>query len=91
MPLTSSIEIQQSENKPYTTLSLANTQQVAGDHYKRLAIQPWDFIAANNLGYFEGNVIKYVVRWKEKGGITDLNKALHYLQKLIEINSQSQS
>jgi hypothetical protein len=49
------------------------------------AIQPWDFIIANNLGYLEGNIIKYVTRHKEKGGIEDLKKAQHYLQKLIEI------
>jgi len=62
----------------------ANEQQVGGDHYKT-EIQPWDFIVANNLGYLEGNIIKYVSRWKDKGGVEDLKKAQHYLQKLIEI------
>jgi len=62
----------------------ANTVQVGGDHYKSKAIQPWDYIAANKLGYFEGNVVKYVTRYKEKGGVADLEKAAHYLQKLIE-------
>jgi hypothetical protein len=65
----------------------ANDIQVAGDHYKRKAIQPWDFIAANQLGFFEGNIVKYVTRWESKGGVEDLCKAQHYLQKLIEINS----
>jgi hypothetical protein len=62
----------------------ANTVQVGGDHYKSKAIQPWDYIAANGLGYFEGNVVKYVTRYKEKGGVADLEKAKHYLEKLIE-------
>jgi hypothetical protein len=64
----------------------ANDIQVAGTHYKEQPIQPWDYIAANKIGYFEGNVIKYVSRWKEKGGVNDLKKARHYLDKLIEIS-----
>ena len=64
----------------------ANDEQVGGTHYKSKTIQPWDYIAANNIGYFEGNIIKYVSRWQEKGGVNDLQKALHYLQKLIELN-----
>lgn len=63
----------------------ANNSQVGGTHYKSKGIQPWDFIAANELGYFEGNVVKYVSRWRDKGGVDDLRKAAHYLQKLIEL------
>ena len=63
----------------------ANSRQVAGDHYKAKAIQPWDYIASNQLGYFEGNVVKYVSRWRDKGGVADLEKARHYLDKLIEM------
>lgn len=48
------------------------------------AIQPWDFITSNNLGFLEGNIIKYVSRYKEKNGHEDLLKARHYLDKLIE-------
>lgn len=59
-------------------------QQVGGSHYKKYRIQPVEFIMANNIGYMEGNVIKYVVRHKDKGGIADLEKAMHYLQMLIE-------
>ena len=66
---------------------IANDRQVAGSHYKSQAIQPWDYIAANNLGYFEGNVVKYVSRWKDKGGVSDLEKAKHYLDKLIELQT----
>lgn len=64
----------------------ANDTQVGGTHYKDKAIQPWDYIAANELGYFEGNIIKYVSRWREKAGVQDLMKAKHYLEKLIELN-----
>jgi hypothetical protein len=62
----------------------ANARQVGGSHYQK-AIQPWDYIAANGIGYFEGNVIKYVSRWRDKAGIEDLKKARHYLDKLIEL------
>lgn len=62
----------------------ASDTQVGGDHYKDKFIQPWDYIVANGIGYLEGNVIKYVSRWKDKGGIQDLEKARHYLDKLIE-------
>lgn len=66
----------------------ANNTQVAGGHYKEKSIQPWDYIAANDLGYFEGNVVKYVSRWKDKGGVEDLRKARHYIDKLIELNTK---
>lgn len=66
------------------------TKQVGGDHYKKYKIQPIEFIMENNIGYMEGNVIKYVVRHKDKGGITDLEKAKHYLQMLIEQERKQQ-
>lgn len=62
----------------------ANDTQIGGAHYQ-LAVQPWDYIALNNLGYFEGNIIKYVTRWRGKNGVEDLKKARHYLDKLIEL------
>lgn len=58
-----------------------------GSHYD-VPIQPWDYIAANQLGFFEGNVVKYVTRWRAKGGVEDLQKARHYLDKLIELHDQ---
>ncbi len=61
----------------------ANDRQISGEHYQT-EIQPWDFIVANNLSYLEGNIVKYVCRYKEKNGIVDLHKAQHYLDKLIE-------
>jgi hypothetical protein len=67
----------------------ANEQQIGGAHYAVKAIQPWDYIIANDLGYLEGNIVKYVSRWKDKGGVQDLKKAQHYLQKLIEVTEKS--
>lgn len=65
----------------------ANETQVGGEHWTKLKIQTWDYIIANGLGYLEGNVVKYVTRWKDKGGVEDLKKARHYLDKLIETAS----
>lgn len=58
--------------------------QVGGDHYKKLKIQPIEYILANDLGYVEGNIIKYITRWKDKGGVQDLEKIKHYCDFLIE-------
>lgn len=63
----------------------ADDTQVGGSHYKDKTIQPWDYIIANDLGYLEGNVVKYISRWKNKNGIEDLKKAQHYLAKLLEV------
>jgi hypothetical protein len=65
--------------------------QVDGDHYAKLAIQPLDYILLNGLGYVEGNVVKYVTRWKDKGGVSDLQKARHYLSVLIEIEKAKEA
>lgn len=62
--------------------------QVGGDHYKDMAIQPIEYILANNLAYCEANVVKYVSRWRQKGGIKDLEKAKHYLDLLIEAEAR---
>lgn len=63
-------------------------KQEGGDHYKKLVIQPVVYIHANGIGYFEGNVIKYVSRWREKNGLQDLEKAKHYIELLIELESK---
>jgi hypothetical protein len=62
--------------------------QVNGDHYKKLRIQPIEFIHANNIGFAEGSVVKYVSRWREKGGIADLQKAKHFIELLIELEAK---
>jgi len=59
-------------------------KQVGGNHYKNYKIQPVEFIIKNNIGFVEGNIIKYVLRFKEKGGAEDLLKAKHYIELLID-------
>lgn len=65
--------------------------QVSGNHYKDKVIQPVEYIFMNGIGYMEGNVIKYISRWKEKGGVNDLRKAKHYIELLIELNEKKES
>jgi len=72
---------------PLEPVSAANAIQVGGGHYQSKAIQPWDYIVSNRLGYLEGNVVKYVSRWQDKGGRQDLEKARHYLDKLLEVTA----
>ena len=60
------------------------SKQLGGTHYKKMSIQPIEFIQANGLGYCEGNVIKYITRYKSKGGKLDLLKAIHYIELLLE-------
>ena len=58
-------------------------EQIGGTHYSNLAIEPIDFITANKLGFCEGNIVKYIARWKAKNGIEDLKKARWYIDFLI--------
>ena len=59
-------------------------KQIGGSHYKDMKIQPLDFIIQNEIPYMEGNIIKYVSRYKAKNGLQDLEKAMHYLEILID-------
>ena len=59
--------------------------QVSGDHYRKMAIQPIQFIHENSLDFLQGNVIKYVTRHKEKSGSADIRKAIHYCQLILEL------
>ena len=61
--------------------------QVGGEHYKNMVIQPVEFIHKNNIGFLEGNVIKYVCRHHKKGGVLDLEKARHYIDLLISLEN----
>jgi hypothetical protein len=62
--------------------------QQGGDHYKKHRIQPIEYIHANGIPFAEGSVIKYVTRWRDKGGIKDLEKARHFLDLLIELETR---
>lgn len=62
----------------------ASNRQVAGVHYQKLAIQPSEYIQRNGLGWCEGNAVKYVTRHRDKNGRQDIEKAIHYLELLLE-------
>ena len=61
------------------------TEQVGGDHYSKLAIQPAVYAEQNKLSYLQGNAIKYITRYKDKNGVEDLYKAIHTVKLLIEL------
>lgn len=65
------------------------TEQVGGDHYSKLAIQPAVYAQHNNLSYLQGTIIKYVTRYKDKGGLEDLYKAIHSIKLLIELEDKT--
>jgi hypothetical protein len=65
-------------------LSALNKQE-GGDHYKKCAIQPVEYIHANKLGFIEGSVVKYITRFRDKGGEADLRKIIHFVELLIEM------
>jgi hypothetical protein len=69
----------------------ANDRQVGGDHYLVTGeLQHWDMVAKFHLDYFQGQITKYVMRWRNKNGIQDLEKAKHFLEKYIEIARESE-
>ena len=63
-------------------------EQVGGSHYKDLLIQPVEYIHANKIPFIEGNIIKYITRWKTKNGVEDLKKVQHYVDLLIELETR---
>lgn len=68
----------------------ANNEQIGGAHYLSKSVQPWEAMESwmseeAFKGFIWGNVIKYIARWEDKGGREDLEKARHYLDKLIEL------
>ena len=72
------------------TVSSAPTDNSATspDYYSKYEVKPIDFIVDNNIPFAEGNIVKYVVRWRQKNGVEDLKKARVYLDKLIELDDQ---
>ena len=67
-----------------TAVPSAHDKQVGGDHYKTLAIQPIDYVRQNNLGWYEGNIVKYITRHKQKGEAADIEKVIHYAELILE-------
>lgn len=60
--------------------------QIGGNHYKGLAYQPLQFSVDMCLNFIQGNIVKYVSRYKNKNGNEDLKKAMHYAQLGVELN-----
>lgn len=69
---------------------MASDKQIAGSHYKDMEIQPYEYCERNKLTGLESNVVKYVSRWRKKGGRVDLEKAIHCLELLIELNFEEE-
>lgn len=61
---------------------------ISPQHYSQYKIEPVEFITQNRLNYLQGNIIKYIVRYKQKNGIEDLEKAKTYLQYLINYEQE---
>ena len=71
-------------NKTMFEDAFPQDKQVGGSHYKFFRIQPYEFISKNDLSFFQGNVIKYVLRYPYKNGVEDLKKIIHYCELEIE-------
>ena len=69
-----------------TLMLNALEKQTGGNHYKDMAIQPAEYAEKNGRSLLEGNIVKYVSRWKKKGGLTDLQKIIHCAELIIEIH-----
>jgi hypothetical protein len=63
-------------------------KQIGGKHYQKYSIEPIEFIFKNKLPFIEGNIIKYILRWRNKNGLQDLDKAIHYIELLKELTKE---
>jgi hypothetical protein len=69
-------------------MSEVNERPNLGAHYRQGGIETWDYIVAQGMDYLQGNVVKYVTRFRRKDGMKDLEKAKHYLDKLISVERE---
>ena len=76
-------------NPPFKGVALST--QEGGNHYKDFPIQPIEFITKNGLSFAQGNVIKYICRYKAKNGLQDLKEARHYIDLMIELEYGNQA
>jgi hypothetical protein len=77
------------EKQVGNTVSI-NSKQVGGKHYQKLDPAPWDVVIQWELGYLEGTALKYIARWRDKNGVEDILKAIHFLEKLVEVERNKQ-
>jgi len=66
-------------------MNKAKDKQIGGEHYKKLPIQPAEYCQRNEMNFCESSVVKYVTRHREKNGVEDICKAIHFLELLLEI------
>lgn len=74
-------------------LYMSEAREIGPKHYKGLGYEPWDIMYSNFTneefeGYLRGNVVKYILRYPSKGGVDDLRKARHYIDRLIELKEE---
>ena len=69
----------------------ASSKQIGGSHYKGRSIQPHVYSHSNGLGWHQGEIVKYVTRYKDKGGKEDLQKAIHVIELLMELDYPEQT
>lgn len=67
--------------RPHTSVL---DKQEGGSHYKGKGVQPWEIIESNDMGFFDGNALKYLMRHRDKNGAEDIKKAIHYLEAILE-------
>lgn len=68
----------------FKEIIMEEKRQIGGDHYEKCGIMPTTYIRANNLDFFEGNIVKYVTRHKDKNGAEDIKKVIHYAEMILE-------
>jgi hypothetical protein len=78
------------QSKPFVPSNKADALQIGGDHYKNMGVQPWKAMESwmtpeQFAGFLRGNAIKYLARCDAKGGLDDIKKARHYIDKLVEV------
>lgn len=84
-------ELTRGDGEPAPGSAPASERQVGGEHYRQTAIQPWDIIDDHGLDFYRGNALKYLLRAGRKGpAVQDLRKAIHYIEKYIEIEEGGQ-
>jgi hypothetical protein len=82
------------EHKPFVPSNKADDLQIGGDHYKSMGVQPWKAMESwmtpeQFAGFLRGNAIKYLARCDAKGGLDDIKKARHYIDKLVEVRGNN--
>jgi hypothetical protein len=70
---------------------MENKERVVHPQHYNNGIEVWDYVYSHQLDFFEGNIVKYVTRWKHKNGLEDLRKAKEYLDKLIDLHENNSS